>query len=43
MSFNLQYLMLQENVQNDSRLFTCLSNLMNTNFNTMKGVLANIK
>jgi hypothetical protein len=43
MSFNLQYLMLQENVQNDSRLFTCLSNLMNTKFNTMKGVLANIK
>jgi hypothetical protein len=43
MSFNLQYLMLQENMQNDSRQFTCLSNLMKTKFNTMKGVLANIR
>jgi hypothetical protein len=43
MSFNMQYLMLQENMQNDSPQFSCLSNLMKTKFNTMKGVLANIR
>ena len=38
-----QYLKLQENLQNESRQFTCLSNLMKTKFNTMKGVLSNIR
>jgi hypothetical protein len=43
MSFNLQYLMLQENVQNDARNYTCLSNLMKGRYDVYKGVLANLK
>jgi hypothetical protein len=43
MSFNLQYLMLQENMQNDSRQYTCLSNVMKSRSNTLKGVLSNIR
>ncbi len=43
MSFNLQYLMLQESMQNDSRQFTALSNVMKSRLDTMKGVLGNLK
>jgi hypothetical protein len=43
MSFNLQYLMLQENVQNDSRQYTCISNIMKSRSNTVKVVLSNIR
>jgi hypothetical protein len=43
MSFNLQYLMLQENLQNDSREYTCLSNVMKARYATMKGILSNLR
>ena len=36
MSFNMQYLMLQENMQNESRQLTCLSNLVKTKTKTMR-------
>ena len=43
MSFNLQFLELQEQIQNDSREYTMLSNVLKTRYDTMKGILANIK
>jgi hypothetical protein len=43
MSFNLQYLMLQENMQNDSRQYTCLSNVMKARSKTIKAALSNIR
>jgi hypothetical protein len=43
MSFNMQYLMLQEAMQNDARNYTCLSNLMKGRYGIYKGVLANLK
>jgi len=43
MSFNLQYLMLQENIQNDSRQYTCLSDVMKARNDTTRGILSNLK
>jgi len=43
MSFNLQYLQLQEQMQNDSRQYTVLSTVMKTRYDTMKAILANLK
>jgi hypothetical protein len=43
MSFNLQYLALQEQMQNDAREYTALSNVLKARYDTMKGILANIK
>ena len=43
MSFNLQYLQLQEQMQNDSRQYTVLSNVLKSRYDTMKGILANLK
>ncbi len=43
MGFNLQYLMLQENIQNDAREYAALSNLMKTKVDTMKNILDNTK
>jgi len=43
MSFNLQYLQLQENMQNDSRQYAALSNVLKTKQDTMKAALANMK
>jgi hypothetical protein len=43
MSFNLQYLMLQEGVQNYTRKYTCLSNLMKGRYDVHKGALASLK
>ena len=43
MSFNLQYLMLQENMQNDSREYTVLSNVMKSSFDALKGMLSNLR
>jgi hypothetical protein len=42
MSFNLQYLMLQENLENDSREYTCLSNVCKKSL-TLKNAIANIR
>lgn len=43
MSFDLQYLSLQEQMQNDSREYTALSNVLEARYDTMKGILANMK
>jgi hypothetical protein len=43
MSFNLQYLMLQENMQEEERQFTLLSNIMKTKYDTAKNSIANIR
>jgi hypothetical protein len=43
MSFNLQYLQLQEQMQNDSRQFTAVSNILKTKHDTAKSIIANIK
>jgi len=43
MSFNLQYLQLQEQMQNDSRQYTVLSNVLKSRYDTMKRILANMK
>ena len=43
MSFNLQYLALQEQMQNDDRQFTMVSNIMKTRHDTVKNAISNIK
>jgi hypothetical protein len=43
MSFNLQYLQLQENMQNESRAFTTVSNIMKTKQDTANALIGNLK
>jgi len=43
MSFNLQYLQLQENMQNDARQYTSLSSILKTKQDAAKAALANMK
>jgi len=43
MSFNLQYLQLQEQMQNENRQFTMVSNIMKTKHDTVKESIANIR
>jgi hypothetical protein len=43
MSFNLQYLQLQESMQNANREFTAVSNIMKTKHDTAKNVISNIR
>jgi len=43
MSFNLQYLQLQEQMQNDNRQFTAVSNILKTKHDTAKNIITNIK
>jgi len=43
MSFNLQYLQLQENMQNENREYTCLSNMLKTKQDALDAVLGNIR
>ncbi len=43
MSFNLQYLQLQEQMQNDNRQFTAVSNILKTKHDTVKNTISNIK
>jgi hypothetical protein len=43
MSFNLQYLMLQQKMQDESRRFTLLSNIMKTKHDTAKNSISNIR
>jgi hypothetical protein len=43
MSFNLQYLQLQQKMQNDSRQFTAVSNIMKTKHDTVKNSISNIR
>ncbi|MFZ0715399.1 hypothetical protein [Mycobacterium sp.] len=42
MSFNLQYLQLQNQMQNDNRQFTMVSNIMKTKHDTVKNTISNI-
>jgi hypothetical protein len=43
MSFNLQYLQLQESQQNEDREYSCLSNVLKTKQDTIKAMLGNIR
>ena len=43
MSFNLQYLQLQNSMQNENRQFTMVSNIMKTKHDTVKNSISNIK
>lgn len=43
MSFNLQYLQLQNSMQNENRQFTMVSNVMKTKHATAKNIISNIK
>jgi predicted secreted Zn-dependent protease len=42
MSFNLQYLQLQNNMQNENRQFNMVSNIMKTKHDTVKNSISNI-
>jgi hypothetical protein len=42
-SFNMQYLALQENMQNESRQFTMISNIMKTKHDTAKNSISNLR
>jgi lysyl-tRNA synthetase class II len=43
MSFNLQYLQLQQAMQNENRQFTAVSNIMKTKHDTVKNSISNIR
>jgi hypothetical protein len=43
MSFNLQYLQLQTQMQNDNRQYTAVSNIMKTKHDTVKNSISNIR
>lgn len=43
MSFNLQYLQLQNSMQNENRQFTMVSNIMKTKSDTAKNSISNIR
>jgi len=43
MSFNMQYLQLQNSMQNDNRQFSMVSNIMKTKHGTVKNTIGNIR
>lgn len=43
MSFNLQYLQLQQQMQGENRQFTMVSNIMKTKHDTAKSAINNIR
>jgi Ulp1 family protease len=43
MSFNLQYLQLQRQMQNENRSYTAVSNIMKTKHDTVKNSISNIR
>ena len=43
MSFNLQYLQLQSQMQEENRSFTAVSNIMKTKHDTVKNSISNIR
>jgi translation elongation factor EF-1beta len=43
MSFNLQYLQLQQKMQNENRQFTAVSNILKTKHDTVKNSISNIR
>jgi hypothetical protein len=42
-SFNMQYLMLQQQMQSENRQFTTLSNVMKTKHDTAKNAISNVR
>lgn len=42
-SFNLQYLQLQSQMQQDSRSYTAVSNIMKTKHDTVKNSISNVR
>ena len=43
MSYNLQYLQLQDQVQNENRSYTTVSNIMKTKHDTVKNSISNVR
>ena len=43
MSFNLQYLQLQSQMQHENRSYTAISNIMKTKHDTVKNSIGNIR
>ncbi len=43
MSFNLQYLQLQDQMQNENRQYSAVSNIMKTKHDTAKNAIRNIR
>ena len=43
MSFNLQYLQLQNQMQNENRQYTAVSNIMKTKHDTVKNSISNVR
>ena len=43
MSFNLQYLQLQSQMQSENRSYTAVSNIMKTKHDTVKNSISNIR
>jgi hypothetical protein len=43
MSYNLQYLQLQHQMQNESRQFTAISNILKTKHDTVKNSIQNVR
>lgn len=43
MSFNLQYLQLQSQMQNENRSYTAVSNIMKTKHDTVKNSISNVR
>jgi hypothetical protein len=43
MSFNLQYLQLQSQMQNENRQYTAISNIMKTKHDTVKNSISNVR
>ena len=43
MSFNLQYLQLQQQMQNENRSYTAISNIMKTKHDTAKNSISNVR
>jgi hypothetical protein len=43
MSFNMQYLMLQQSMQDENRRFTLLSNIMKTKHDTAENSISNVR
>ena len=43
MSFNMHYLQLQNQMQNENRQFTMVSNIMKTKHDTVTNTIANIR
>ncbi|HEX7427264.1 MAG TPA: hypothetical protein VF328_09995, partial [Mycobacterium sp.] len=43
MSFNLQYLQLQSQMQHENRSYTAVSNIMKTKHDTVKNSISNIR